>query len=406
MKLANILHRLVILMALPAVLGLCRGAGAEPTPPPLTAASAILVDAASGKILFAKNASERRPMASTTKIMTALVTLEKCRPQEIATVSGSVLKADGSRLGLESGEQITVEALLTALLLKSANDAAVALAEHAGGSVDGFVTLMNQRAAALGARDTHFSNPHGLYAPDHYSSAYDLSLMAREAMRQPLFRRLVSTRIASVPRPDGSTFPVANHNRLLFQDAAVDGVKTGYVRQSGRCLVVSATRGGWRLIAVLLDSQELWQEAETLLDYGFSNWTATVFASKERSPWKARIIGGCSRFVPLVAEEDRIEVRPVGVASDLSSRVSIVRKAAPVRKGQRMGEILLFRRGKEAGSIPLLAERDVAAAGWLIGLRRAAQVLLAAALGLGALKIYGKIAKTARRRGRRFQTTS
>jgi len=388
--------------ALLAACAICSLGHAAP-PPSLAAASAILLDAATGEILYEKNPHERRPIASTTKIMTALLATENCRPGEIATVSEHATRVDGSRLGLEPGERINVEALLSALLLKSANDAAVALAEHVGGSTGGFVHLMNQRARSLGARQTRFCNPHGLYAPEHLSTAHDLGLIARQAMKNPRFRRLVSARTCSLRRPDGSSLLLVNHNRLLFQDPNVDGIKSGYVRQSGPCLVASAERGGWRLIAVLLDSKALWQEAKALLDYGFTNWEATVFASTQRPFLGARVIGGRSRLVPLLPEDDLVEVRPAGFKSRALPEVEIRRLFAPIRKGERLGRVRLLREGEEVASTWLVAGKSVSRSGWFAALYWFANILFWGALLLGSLKLYGKIAKIARRRRHRLQ---
>jgi D-alanyl-D-alanine carboxypeptidase (penicillin-binding protein 5/6) len=383
---------------------ICRWASAAA--PDISAASAILVDAATGRILYEKNAHEKRPIASTTKILTALLALEKCSPEEMVRVGKASTLVEGSRLGLEEGEEIALDALLKALLLKSANDAAVALAEHMGGDVDGFSSLMNLRAFELGARESHFRNPHGLHQPDHYSSAYDLALIGREAMKNPFFRELVSTRACSLDRPDGTDVQLLNHNRLLFKDDSVDGIKTGYVRESGHCLVISASRDGWRLIGVLLDSQDLWKDAAALLEYGFSNWEATVFASTEEFLLSAPVFGAKKERVPVVGARDLVEIRRSGEKSLITREVEIKRLFAPVRKGQEVGRLLLFERGRQVGSTKLLAAENLEEAFWFGLLHLAGKGILAVVIAVTGLKVYGKAAKIARRRRHRLPPES
>jgi serine-type D-Ala-D-Ala carboxypeptidase (penicillin-binding protein 5/6) len=249
-------------------------------PEELAAASAILVDGATGEILYARAARERRAPASLTKVMTAVVVLERARLTDQVLVSRWAPQAGGFSIGLRAGQRLSVQDLLAALLIRSANDAAVALAEHVGGSVPDFANLMNAKAQVLGMRDTHFRNPHGLDAPDHYASAYDLAILTRYALQNPIFARLVQTRQTTITvvkgaekrrgRPVVAHRLVRSHNRLLAAFEGADGVKTGFTNEAGRCLVASAQRGERRLIAVLLKDARRWDDAATLLEYGFS----------------------------------------------------------------------------------------------------------------------------------------
>ena len=242
----------------------------------LSAASALLMDADAGAILFARNHREQRPPASTTKIMTALLILEEERLDDLVVISERAAGVSGTGLSLKRGQRIALRDLLWAILLRSANDAAVAAAEHVGGTEERFVARMNAKANSLGMEGTHFTNPHGLDAPDHYSTAYDLALLARQALRNPTFARMVQTREARLAIQTGPNGRVVKrrllrtHNRLLGQFLGADGVKTGYTERAGRCLVASATRGEYQLIAVLLNDSHRWTEAETLLEYGFA----------------------------------------------------------------------------------------------------------------------------------------
>lgn len=245
-------------------------------PEALNAASALLMDADTGAILFARRHMEQRSPASTTKIMTALLILEEGRLDDNAVISERAAAAGGTGLGLRRGQRVMLRDLLWAILLKSANDAAVAAAEHVGGSEEQFVARMNAKAAALGMSGTHFANPHGLDDVGHYSTAYDLAILTRQALRNPTFARMVQTREASLTVLTGRNGTAAKrkivrtHNQLLGQFVGADGVKTGYTAQAGRCLVASATRGDHQLIAVLLNDSKRWVEAAALLEYGFA----------------------------------------------------------------------------------------------------------------------------------------
>jgi len=245
-------------------------------PEQLSAASALLMDADTGAILFARHHMERRFPASTTKIMTALLILEEGRLDEKVVITERAAAVTGTGLGLRRGQQITLRDLLWAILIKSANDAALAAAEHVGGSEERFVARMNAKADSLGMEGTHFTNPHGLDNPDHYSTAYDLAILTRQALRNPTFARMVQTREAQLAILTGRNGKVVKrkvlrtHNQLLGQFAGADGVKTGYTGQAGRCLVASATRGDHQLIAVLLNDSRRWAEAAALLEYGFA----------------------------------------------------------------------------------------------------------------------------------------
>jgi serine-type D-Ala-D-Ala carboxypeptidase (penicillin-binding protein 5/6) len=368
-------------------------------PPEITAAGAILIDAATGQILYEKDARTSRPIASTTKIMTALLTIEHCSPEEMVTMKAAAGQTDGSQLGMQLGDRLPVETLLQALLMKSANDVALALADHVAGSEAKFVALMNQRAQALGAKDTHFSNPHGLYADDHYSSACDLALIAREAMQYRRFRCLVATRTAELRAPNGSPFLLINHNRLLFRDEAVDGIKTGFVRQSGPCLVASASHAGWRLISVVLNSKAMYDDTEALFDYGFSNWEATVFASQDKPVTEGRIFGGGLRKTPLFPARDLLELRASGTAPRLRAEMHPARMLAPVELHQAAGYISLLEGNKEVARVALLTGAATPRAAWYSALLLAGggALPLCGLVFLG-IKSYGKIAKTARRR--------
>jgi D-alanyl-D-alanine carboxypeptidase (penicillin-binding protein 5/6) len=240
--------------------------------PALLAKSAILVDGKTGRVLWELRAHARRQVASTTKIMTALLALRKLRPHDIVTVDKSVPRVPLVREGLRAGERVEAWKLFYSLLLYSGNDDALALAIAAGGTKWHFVHQMNVEARILGLRDTHFVSPSGVVDVDNYSSAWDLAALTRVAMRDSRFRRIVRTprRQVGWSAPTYSKIYV-NNNRLLTTYPGANGVKTGYTHKAGPCLVASATRGGISLIAVVLDSPDMYSDARRLLDLGFAS---------------------------------------------------------------------------------------------------------------------------------------
>ena len=246
----------------------------------LTARAAILLDSGTGKILYQKDPDLRLPPASTTKIVTAIVTLESGRSlKEPLTVSKAATRVPASKLYLRPGQTLTIEDLLYGILLSSANDAAMVLAEGIGGSVEHFTEMMTKRANDLGAVNSHFTNPHGLTAPDHYSTARDLALLFRYAMKNSTFREVVQTKISSVSsntlirkKTVARRISVRNHNRLLWNFDGALGGKTGYTLAAQKCFVGAVQRNGVTLIVSVLGSRDQWGDTKKLLEYGFDNY--------------------------------------------------------------------------------------------------------------------------------------
>jgi D-alanyl-D-alanine carboxypeptidase (penicillin-binding protein 5/6) len=237
---------------------------------PLAAQSAALVDSYSGEFLYTKNPDAKQYPASSTKILTALIVIEAGNLDQPVTVAPEDTKVEPSSLNLKPGQQFTRRQLLFGMLLKSANDVAMCLARDNAGSVPAFAEKMDQRAAELGATNSHFVNPHGLHDPNHYTTAHDLVLIARAAMQQPLFRQIVSTIYYTWRTPNGEVDELRNHNRLLRHFAGCNGLKTGYTRAAQQVLVSSALRGGHEVISVVLhtDKPGIWVDSKTLLTYG------------------------------------------------------------------------------------------------------------------------------------------
>lgn len=239
--------------------------------PYIDATAALVMEVESGRVLYSKNPTVRKSIASTTKIMTAIIALENGDLEDVVTVSGKAAGTRGSSINLRAGQKFTLKELLYGMLMNSGNDAAVAIAEHIGGSVEAFAVMMNNKARELGADNTVYVTPHGLDAEGQYSTAYDLALITRYALKNPVFSRIVATNIANIPGRQ-----LYNTNELLEIYPGADGVKTGYTGKAGRCLVASATRSGMRIISIVLGSPTRYKRAEAsrmILDYGFNNYS-------------------------------------------------------------------------------------------------------------------------------------
>ena len=252
-----------------------------------SASSAILMEAESGRVLYEQNAHEERLIASITKLMTALVALESGHDlEETVTVGEACTRAEGSSLYLRPGEEISLKGLLYGVMLRSGNDAALAVAEHCGGSVEEFVGRMNEKAAQLGMVNSHFANPNGLNAEGHYSSAYDMALLARACLENEALAEIAATKSATV---DGRV--LTNHNKLLWQYEGCIGLKTGYTEKAGRTLVSAARRGGMTLIAVTLNDPDDWRDHTALLDYGFSTYAAVTLTEEGKAVARRPVSG-------------------------------------------------------------------------------------------------------------------
>lgn len=265
----------------------------------ISADHAILLDAATDRVLYAKNADSKALIASTTKIMTALVVCEQTNVLDRVRIPKDAVGIEGSSMYLREGEVMTVQELLYGLMLHSGNDAAVALAIYCGGTVEGFAQLMNDKAHRLGLTGTHFENPHGLDSPEHYSTARDMALLAAYAMDNPIFHKTVSAKTVSAA---GRT--LRNHNKLLWRLEGADGVKTGFTKAAGRILVSSATRQGRRLIAVTMNDGNDWNDHIALMEDGFRRFQVRKVISEGDCIGGAEVAGGESASVALLVKSD------------------------------------------------------------------------------------------------------
>ena len=292
MKKRNWARRGAEILCLILLLGSARGDAQEPDVPALNAHAAVLIDGASGRLLYGYNEHRQLPMASTTKVMTALLALEGCSLQETVTASKRASGVPGTSIYLREGEQLTMEEMLLGLMLRSGNDAAVAIAEHVSGSVEAFAEKMNERAQELGAQ-ANFITPNGLDAGGHSISALGLALVARQAMTLPDFRRIVGTQRATIRWPGNDYDRVlTNKNRLLREYEGATGIKTGFTSKAGRCLVFSAEREGMELIGVVLNCGTRFDSAERLLDWGFATYPLAEAAHAGEAAARTAVRGG------------------------------------------------------------------------------------------------------------------
>lgn len=334
--------------------------------PSVSAKSAILIDASDGSVLYEKNGRERMGMASTTKIMTALVISELLPLDREISIPAEAVNTEGSSVYLTEGEILTVGELLYALLLSSANDAAVALAVAAAGSIEAFAQKMNARASKLGLEDTHFVNPHGLYHEEHYTTAYDLAIIAAEALRVSSLREIMSAKRAVIPQgitpenPEGSTERyLYNHNKMLHLYDGAIGVKTGFTKKTGRCLVSAAQRDGLTLVAVTLNASDDWNDHRAMLDHGYSLYERVTLFGIGEFTHSYGVSGGNEEYVTLSNSH------PITLTLPKSKRrvqctVSAYQhfEFAPIAQGEILASLTVFAGGKIATS-PLIAAHSV-----------------------------------------------
>ncbi len=314
----------------------------------VSAEKAILLDAVSGRVLYQKNSDQQSLIASTTKIMTALVVCEQCNVLDRMRVPKEAVGIEGSSMYLKEGEVLTIQELLYGLMLSSGNDAAVALAIYCGGTVEGFAEMMNDKARVLGLWDTHFVNPHGLDSPGHYSTARDLAVLAAYAMENPVFYKTVSAKTVTIGERC-----LRNHNKLLWQVEGADGVKTGFTRAAGRILVSSATRNGRRLVAVTINDPKDWQDHKALLEEGFSRYEVKKLLSGGEKVAMLEVAGGQGGQVQLLAAEDFL----YAVAENEEISLALTGPGfvyAPVASGGDAGFAYVLINGKPVGKVPLV----------------------------------------------------
>lgn len=316
--------------------------------PPVSADAAVLVH--HGRVIYGKNENTRMPMASTTKLMTAIVAIENCRPDEVVKILPEYCNVEGSSMYLKPGTEKTVLELLKGLLLVSGNDAALALAGHVAGDSDGFVVLMNEKAAKLGMDNTNFSNPHGLSDPKHYSTALDMAVLMEYCMKNELFARLSATRSFDC---DGAQ--LLNHNKLLFICEGCTGGKTGYTMASGRCLVSSCEREGKNVVCVTLSAPDDWNDHMRLYDWCYSNYSPRGVT--ENISFSVPILAAGGEEIELLPEKEMTIFARDDEVLSLNVRLPWF-VFEPVEKGGVGGEVSIYIDGKSVGEYYLLYSED------------------------------------------------
>ncbi len=300
----------------------------------------ITIESSSGRVLYAKNEHKKRPMASVTKILTAISVLENCKDLEkVQTVPAKAQGIEGSSIYLQGGEKISTLDLLYGLMLQSGNDCAVALAILTSNSVEEFAALMNQTAKKAGAKNSNFVNPHGLHDDNHYSTAYDLAVITAYAMNNPIFKEIVSSKTRRIQRTrqDAPTL-IPNKNRLLNTLEGADGVKTGFTKRAGRCLVASATKNGMQIISVVLNCGPMFEDCASLINRAFSEYSLVKVAEKNQKAAELDILDGRHKTISVGITKDLYY--PLKKGEEITAQVQPVGTLyAPIKKGQRLGKI-------------------------------------------------------------------
>ena len=347
---------------------------AEPTEEPkINAKAAIIYDRTTKEIIWGKNENEKRAMASTTKIMTAIVVLENSNLEEEVTISKKAAGTGGSRLKINIGDKITIKDLLYGLMLRSGNDAAVALAETIGGSIEGFSDLMNKKAEELGLKNTHFVTPHGLDDENHYTTAYELALLTDYALQNETFCKIVKTKIATISI-NGNSRNIYNTNELLGVLNGVDGIKTGFTNNAGRCLVTSCTRDGNQIITVVLGcdtKKQRTSDSTKLIEYAFKNYTRINLEEKVKEQFENWKQINLKRIYINKAEEQNIELEleeierkqipiKIGEEKDITIEINaIYQHEAPIEEKTKIGNIIVKKKEEIIETIDIICSKKV-----------------------------------------------
>lgn len=319
----------------------------------ISAQKAIVVDGQTGRVIYEKNADEKSLIASTTKIMTALLVCEQCNVLDRMRIPKEAVGIEGSSMYLQEGEVLTIQELLYGMMLSSGNDAATALAIYCGGTVEGFAEMMNDKARMLGMKNSHFVNPHGLDAENHYSTARDLAILAEFAMQNPIFAQTVGTKTVRV-----SNRSLQNHNKLLWLLDGADGVKTGYTKAAGRILVSSASRCGRRVICVTINDPNDWADHQKLLLNALSAYTPVDIVSYGDVLGTLSVFGGQADAVRVLAAEDFSYALAEGeqISFALSQKEFVY---APVVAGGHAGFAYVCVDGRAVGKVKVVFETTI-----------------------------------------------
>ncbi len=342
-KLKTLIFVLVLAVVSVASVCVCQNFGVSSYAAAYCSAKAMCVlDKDSKRVLYSKNSSEKLPMASTTKVMTAITVLENCSDlEQVITIDDKAVGIEGTSIYLRKGEQISVMDLLYGLMLRSGNDSATALAYHVAGGVDKFAKLMNELAAKIGATNSHFANPHGLDNPEHYTTAYDLALIAGYALGNPNFKKIVSTKSHIIPATNMSDKRyLTNKNRLLSSLDGCCGVKTGFTSKAGRCLVSACERNGHTIVTVVLNCGPMFEESADLIDLGFEEYTYKKIIDKDKQIYNEYVTTKEFGRLYLFAKEDVFYPFKAGENDEVTLKYTVkLEDAAP---GNEVGKVDIY----------------------------------------------------------------
>ncbi|MFW6279289.1 MAG: D-alanyl-D-alanine carboxypeptidase family protein [Bacillota bacterium] len=329
--------------------------------PDITATTGVVIDVENGQVIWEKDMHQKRPPASTTKILTAVVALEEGNLDEVVAVSRKATLQEGSSIYLKPGEKITLRDLLYGLLLASGNDSAVAIAEHIAGSVKKFSVLMNRKAREIGAHNSQFMNPSGLPEEGHFSTAYDLALIMRYALQNEVFSEITATRKKIISGPDNKWGRrLKNHNKLLWTYKKTTGGKTGYTKTAGRCLIASAKQKNLEVVSVVLDCPSDWEDTKKLFTYSFTNFMRQKVVSRGEKVFELNWKNSQEKKLQLISGQDGHIVKPVSRQIKIKKRIYINPDLKlPLKKGTEVGKIQINFQGQPVKEIPLYAGNSI-----------------------------------------------
>lgn len=349
-------YKLSLIVSLLIIFSLCSSTYGEKLE--LSGESYIVIDSISGRILYEKNIHRKMPMASTTKIMTALIALEEGVLEDKFTVSNEAVGVEGSSIYLKYGEKISLKDILYGLMLRSGNDSAVAIALHISDTVEDYVQLMNNKAKSIGALNTNFTNPHGLHDELHYSTVYDLALITKTAFSYLEFANISNTKSYTADRVENNYF--YNKNKALWEYKGGDGGKTGYTTTSGRCLVSSASRNNMRLIAVSFNAYDWFNDNYKLLDYGFLNFKNSLIHDQNQFIAKIEVIDGDKDYLSVVTDKTLFYPLMEGEKEKVNFSIEIPNSIkGPIDKGERIGYIYTYLDGRLIDKGNLVAKTNI-----------------------------------------------
>ncbi len=350
-------YKFFILLLIFSILNMNISYASEPS---VSAQSAIVLDMETGRMLYQKNIGKQLPMASTTKILTALVAIENGNLDDLVKVTDETTNIEGSSIYLQGGEDLSLRDLLYGLMLCSGNDAACTIAKHIGGSVDNFVEMMNEKAVELGALNSSFANPHGLTASEHYTTAYDLALISREAMKNKVFRKIVGTKLWIAEREGNRYKYFYNKNKVLSQYNGGTGVKIGYTRNAGRCLVASAKKDNMEVICVVLNDPNWFNDAYHLMNHTFNTYKPVKIIDKNQIFKTVPIKNGTKEETKIIAKKEVVlplqdqELDDVAVLYSLEDQLT-----APFKRKQVIGTAKIYLGKDLLSTVDIITREDV-----------------------------------------------